>query len=160
MLAEYETEKLEPFDSWGKPDYRARTQLEDFMGHLGEGETCKVRQVALGTLILAEHLCGRDPAWHVWFKNIFETKTKTSPRLPDDHDYTAEDYSLPKTQELTEPSREERLANGSLDPESNPYLRPADEMAKLGFVGDPYPHLADEMAKLEVVDDLQPRNQN
>lgn len=125
-----------PDDVWTLPEWRVRRSLMSFVGFLEEGWTSKVRQTALGMVLLAEHVCGRDAAFGPWLTNMLRTKTASSPRHADDRDYTSSDLSLPTSQELTAPSREERLAD--LDPATNPYLRSAADMAALGFVGNPY----------------------
>lgn len=124
-------------DLWTRPERRARSFLGYVVGFLEQGRTSKVRQSALGCVLLAEHLCGRDPAFGRWLTSMFRTKTASSPRRADDVDFNSRDKSLPEDQELTTPTREERLAG--LDPATNPYLRSAADMAALGFVGDPYP---------------------
>ena len=130
--------KVAPDDVWTRPEWWVRRSLEDFIGCLEEGWTSKVRQMALGTTLLAEHLCGRDAAFGPWLANTLRAKTASSPRHADDLDYTSRDLSPPTPQELTSPTREERLAG--LDPAINPYLRSAADMAALGFIGNPYPH--------------------
>jgi hypothetical protein len=123
---------------WTLPEWWVRRRLTGFLGYLEKGRSAKVRQMALGMILLAEHLCGRDAAFGPWLVNMLRTKTASSPRQTDDIDYTSRDLSLPTAQHLTFPSREERLAD--LDPATNPYLRSAADMAALGFIGDPYPH--------------------
>lgn len=137
MFDEYTTEYVAPKCVRTVPEWHARCRLEHLVTHLSEGDTAKVRQSALGTTLMAEYLCGRNAAFKPWLKNMLEAKIKSSPRHEDDRDYTAEDTSLASPQELTLPSREERLAD--LDPKVNPYLRPIDEMVELGFEGKPYP---------------------
>ena len=136
LLDDYETGDVAPDDVWTVPEWQARSNLMALGGYLNQGFTCKVRQVALGTALMAQHLCKRDDAFDLWLNEMLETKAESSPRHVDDTDYTTQELSLAKPQELTAPSREDRLAN--LDPSVNPYLRPADRMAELGFVGNPY----------------------
>ena len=137
-LAAAPAHDVAPDDAWTLPEWWVRSRLEDFVGYLEVGRTSKVRQVALGMSLLAEYLCGRDAAFGPWLVNMLRTKTASSPRHADDIDYTSRDLSPPTPQQLTLPSREERLAG--LDPATNPYLRSAADMAALGFIGDPYPH--------------------
>lgn len=138
-LSEMPTDDLTVEDFWTRPELRARDFLEYMTSYMAQGRTAKVRQCALGAVLLAEHLCGRDLAFGPWLVNMLRTKTASSPRRPDDIDFNSRDRSLPEPQELTAPTREERLAG--LDPATNPYLRSAADMAALGFVGDPYPQL-------------------
>lgn len=136
-LAGAKLNEVAPADLWTRPERQVRRRMEDFAGLMQEGTTSKVRQEALGTILLAEHLCGRDAGFGPWLANMLRTKTSSSPRHADDVDYTAEDKSPATPEELTAPSREERLAD--LDPAANPYLRSAADMVALGFVGNPYP---------------------
>ncbi len=136
-LAEVPTQDVAPDDVWTLPEWWVRRHLTGFLMELEEGWTARVRQCALGNILVAEHLCGRDPAFVPWLTNMLRTKTASSPRRADDLDYTSRDLSPPTEQELTTPSREDRLAD--LDPATNPYLRSAADMAALGFVGTPYP---------------------
>jgi hypothetical protein len=126
-----------PDNVWTLPDWWVRRGLMGFIGYLEKGRSSKVRQMALGTILVAEHICGRDAAFGPWLASMLRAKTASSPRHADDIDYTSRDLSPPTHQELTAPSREERLAG--LDPATNPYLRSAADMAALGFVGNPYP---------------------
>lgn len=81
------------------------------------GDTAKVRGTALGTLMMADHLCGRDAAFGPWLTATLQAK-RASSRI------------APTPQELTAPSLAERFAN--LDPANKPYLRSAADMAALG----------------------------
>ena len=110
-----------PDNGWTLPEWRVRRRLTGFVGYLEKGRSSKVRQIALGTILLAEHLCGRDAAFGPWLTNMLRTKTASSPRRSDDIDYTSRDLSPPTPQQLTFPSRDERLSG--LDPATNPYLR-------------------------------------
>lgn len=132
-----EQPEVAPDSVWTLPDWQVRQRLEDFVRVLEKGRTSKVRQHGLGTVLIAEHVCGRDAAFGPWLTNILRTKQASSPRRADDADYTSRDLSQATPQQLTSPSREERLAD--LDPAANPYLRSAADMIALGFVGDPYP---------------------
>lgn len=126
-----------PDDIWNLPEWRLRRSLTGYIGYLAQGRTAKLRQVALGMILMAEHICGRDPAIGPWLADMLRKKMASSPRRADDVDHKSRDTSPPTAQELTEPSRDKRLAG--LDPTTNPYLRSAVDMAALGFVGNPYP---------------------
>lgn len=130
-------DKVAPDDLWTRPERRARAFLRNLVGFLEEGDTAKVRGTALGAIMMAEHLCGRDAAFGPWLTATLQAKRASSPRRADDVDYTSTDLSASTPQELTAPGLAERLA--ALNPASNPYLRSAADIFGLGFAGDPYP---------------------
>lgn len=128
--------KVAPDDAWTLPEWRVRRAIGGVVESLEEGATSTVRRFALGTILMAEHVCGRDPAFNAWLIEALKAKAQSSPRRADDLDYTFQDTQPATPAELVAPSREERLEG--LNPAAHPYLRSAAEMSALGFTGEPY----------------------
>lgn len=135
-LADADPSKVAPDDAWTLPEWRVRRAIGGVVESLEAGETSMVRRFALGTLLMAEHVCGRDPAFRAWWAGAPQAKAQSSPRRADDRDYTFHDTQPPTPAELVAPSRQARLEG--LNPATNPYLRSAADMAALGFTGEPY----------------------
>ncbi|MBB3196755.1 hypothetical protein [Roseateles terrae] len=134
-LAGSELNRVAEDDLWTRPERRARGTLEELCEVLTRGRTAKVRQTALGAVLMAEHLCGRDPAFAPWLAGYLALKTGTCPREADDKDYTHVDTTLTSDSMLTAPDRAERLDGLSVS--GNPYLGASGAVPAIAGAGQP-----------------------
>ena len=97
---------------------------------------------AQGQIMLVEHIAGRSPAFAAWLATALRTAALHFPKVDEPIDAQP---AVPR--EMFEPGFvwsdaavevSQRALIASIDPATNPYLRPAAEMRSLGFVGVPY----------------------
>ncbi|UXH80654.1 hypothetical protein [Roseateles amylovorans] len=116
------------------PIWAATTMMGDaFAEGLEPGDPESIFNVALGLSMLAEHVCGRSPAFKSWLPELLKRLQQTHPaeRVP---------MSAQKPASIADfrPAGAPSIFDGLL-PEQNPYLRPAAELLKAGMAA-PYRH--------------------
>lgn len=115
------------------PVWTATTMMGDaFEYGIAANDNAPIFSAAIGLCMLAEHVCGRSPAFKAWLPETLARLQREHPATDDE----VEDQA-PVGMEFFRPAGTPPLLE-TLLPGGNPYLRSADELRAEG-ISDPYP---------------------